>query len=266
MKPFQEYLAKGYYVARQLAPASLVDRLAEIYSEQIKPSVTPMLRQNTNVEPNELTEHGHVKQPLLDPHIHLTGDMAKFKDAILDVACCAEILEGLRTITLRPDHHLQQIMLFEQSYTPPHQDWAYLDSFPTGCLTAAWVALEDIDPTATRFFVVPGSQNFDQEFPRDWVWGSPRYLEAMVEVLQNDYKDQITVPDMKKGDVLFWTSSLIHGSIEGADLRKSRLSLTAHYIPRGFGFGNRTEPVQQPYPFPLREGRPIPYLDRTLLD
>ena len=71
---------------------------------------------------------------------------------------------------------------------------------------------------------------------------------------------------MKRGDVLFWASSLIHGSIEGSDLRKSRLSITAHYIPKGFGFGNRSEPLQQAYPFPMREGRPFSYLDRSLLE
>ena len=50
MKPFQEYAAKGHFVARALA--------------------------------------------------------------------CGEILEGSRTITLRPEHYLQQIMLFEQSNIP----------------------------------------------------------------------------------------------------------------------------------------------------
>jgi len=45
-------------------------------------------------------------------------------------------------------------------------------------LTAAWVALEDIDPTATRFFVVPGSQDFERDFSEDIT----RYMEAMKSV------------------------------------------------------------------------------------
>jgi ectoine hydroxylase-related dioxygenase (phytanoyl-CoA dioxygenase family) len=43
-----------------------------------------------------------------------------------------------------------------------------------------------------------------------------------------------TIPQMSAGDVLFWNSRLIHGSLPGSDPTKSRLSLTAHYIPHGF--------------------------------
>jgi phytanoyl-CoA dioxygenase PhyH len=39
--------------------------------------------------------------------------------------------------------------------TPAHQDWWYLDSIPNGHLLAAWIALEDIEEDAGRFYVIP---------------------------------------------------------------------------------------------------------------
>ena len=170
------------------------------------------------------------------------------------------MLRALHDVTLWPKHGLYKVMIFEQSTTPPHQDWSYLDSFPPGCMTAAWVALEDIDPTATRFFVVPGSQDFERDFPKDWIFGSEnRYMNEMTEIFKKQYADNVVIPKMKAGDVLFWNSRLIHGSITGTNPNRSRLSLTAHYVPDGFGFGNYNSPNILPYPHKLVEGRPIPY-------
>jgi ectoine hydroxylase-related dioxygenase (phytanoyl-CoA dioxygenase family) len=68
------------------------------------------------------------------------------------------------------------------------------------------------------------------------------------------------MPELRAGDILFWNSRVIHGSREGSDPSRSRLSLAAHYIPEGFGHGNRHTPLKQAHPLPVVTGRPIPYL------
>lgn len=259
MKPFQEYAADGWHVVRGAIPEPLVRELVARFSGDAKPSAEPQLRQNGRREPHKIDANGFMKVPLLDPHLGGAAALAGFRAAILDLACSAAMLKALATVTLHPRHVLQQVMLFEQAATPPHQDWVYLDSFPQGCLTAAWVALEDISPDATRFFVVPGSQDFDREFPRDWIIGSSRYTEAMTEIVKTRYADQIVIPTMNAGDVLFWNSRLIHGSLAGKDPTRSRLSLAIHYLPDGFGSGNRDTPLKRTYPLPVATGRPIPY-------
>jgi phytanoyl-CoA hydroxylase len=259
VKPFQQYAAEGWSVVRRAIPEPLVRELAARFIHDAKPCADPQLRQNSRVEPNKLDAFGFMKVPLLDPHLGTSAKLTGFRTAILDLACSAAMLEALATVTLRPQHLLQQLMVFEQAATPPHQDWVYLDSYPQGCLTAAWVALEDISPKATRFFIVSGSQDFDREFPSDWIFGSSRYVEAMKEVVQTQFADSITIPEMYAGDVLFWNSRLIHGSLAGEDPSRSRLSLAAHYIPEGFGFGNRGTPLRRAYPLPVVTGRPIPY-------
>ncbi len=263
MKPFQQYASEGWYVARRAIPEALVRGLVARFQQDAKPCPDPQLRQSTRVEPHDLDDFGFMKKPLLNPHLGKNEKLGEFRAAILDLACSVAMLEALAAITLRPRHVLLQIMMFEQSSTPPHQDWVYLDSFPQGCLTAAWVALEDISPEATRFFIVPGSQDFDQDFPPEWFKKPLRYHKAMTEVVQTRYDDRVTIPEMHAGDVLFWNSRIIHGSLEGTDPSRSRLSLAIHYIPDGFGTGNRQTPLIASYPLPVVTGLPISYAPGT---
>jgi phytanoyl-CoA hydroxylase len=263
MKPFQQYASEGWYVARRAIPESLVRGLVARFQQDAKPCTDPQLRQSSRVEPHKFDEFGFMKKPLLNPHLGKNEKLVEFRAAILDLACSAAMLDALAAITLRPSHVLLQIMMFEQSATSPHQDWVYLDSFPQGCLTAAWVALEDISPEATRFFIIPGSQDFDQDFPHDWIWDSGQYLQTMTGVVQTQYADRVTIPEMRAGDVLFWNSRIIHGSLAGTDTSRSRLSLAVHYIPDGFGSGNRETPLIAAYPLPVVTGHPIPYTPDT---
>lgn len=169
------------------------------------------------------------------------------------------MLQALRDATLWAKHGLYQVMVFEQSVTPPHKNSYYLNSYSFGCMTAAWVALEDIDPTATRFFIVPGSQDFDRDFSEE-IWGPDRrYADTMSEILNKEYAGKVVIPEMKAGDLLFWNSRTIHGSLAGSDPNKSRLSVTAHYIPDGFGFGKRNKPDMVGHLSKLVEGQSISY-------
>ncbi len=257
MKAFQKYASDGYLVARSAIPQPLVSNLVTAFYDEVKTCMEPLLRMSTKkFEPHHFDAAGFMTEPLLNPHITRNRKLASFRQAILDLACSGEMLRALHNATLWPKHGLYQIMIFEQSTTPPHQDWYFLDTYPPGCMTAAWVALEDIDPTATRFFVVPGSQDFERT--EDSI---PRYMEAMTEIFKKQYTDNVVIPDMKVGDVLFWNSRLIHGSLAGTNPTRSRLSLTAHYIPDGFGFGHRNNPNYLPQPHKLVKGRPISYLD-----
>ena len=260
MKPFQKYASDGYFVARGAIPQPLVNNLATAFYDKVKTCMDPLLRQSRKVEPHNFDAAGFMTEALVNPHANLNPKFIAFRLAILDLACSSEMLRALQDVTLWPKHGLYQVMIFEKSTTPPHQDWYYLDSYPPGCITAAWVALEDIDPTATRFFVVPGSQDFERDFPDDSIFSPEhRYMDEMIEIFNKQYADKVIIPEMKAGDVLFWNSRLIHGSLTGTNPNRSRLSLTAHYVPDGFGFGNHNSPNILPYPHELVKGGPIPY-------
>jgi phytanoyl-CoA hydroxylase len=230
------YAAHGYCVFRNLIPHPLIDQVVRRYVEDIVPSDYPFFRQNTDAyEPNRLTEHGYVKQSFLD--IHDYAGFPEFSKCARDIYTSPEIRGALAEATGFDSFNLMQTMLFDaNTETAPHQDWWYLDTVPNGFLLGAWIALEDIDERAGRFYVLPKSfsVNLHSDTPdlrhTEWMERMARYVD--------EHRDQVNAPALKKGDVLFWNSRTIHGALQTRDPSFSRKSLTAHYMPSHMKFGN----------------------------
>lgn len=237
MNPHDYYQENGYFVARNLIPTNLIDQLLNIYSTEIVPSRYPFFRQSTNkYEVNRLNEFGYVEQSFLD--IHDYEKFPEFSTIAKEIYCGEEIQDMLRQITGSQSFNLMQTMLFDaNTETQPHQDWWYLDTVPNGYLIAAWIALEDIAEEAGRFYVMSKSfknPDFHSDTPNlshsEWLTRIRAYFEGNQE--------DIKAPDLKKGDVLFWSSKTVHGALPTQNCRFSRKSLTAHYIPSEYHFGN----------------------------
>jgi phytanoyl-CoA hydroxylase len=234
--PRQHYETHGYYIRRRLVPHDWIDELLRCYQQNIVPAKEPFYRQNSSrYECNDLNEHGYVTQSFLD--IHEYRHFPDFSRRALEIYTSAAVRGALKEVTGFDSCNLMQTMLFDaNTETWPHQDWWYLDSVPNGHLLAAWFALEDIDERAGRFFVVPGSQTVDlhSDTPNlphtEWIARMGAYIAQ--------HPDQVHAPALQKGDVLFWNSRVIHGSLPTQDSRFSRRSLTAHYLPSEFLFGN----------------------------
>jgi phytanoyl-CoA hydroxylase len=223
-------------VFRGLIPYRKIDDLLELYKKTIVPSGYPFFRQNTNkYERNRLTEHGYVRQSFLDIH-----DYAKFQEfsyAAREIYASDEMTGALKESTGFSSFNLMQSMLFDaNTETVPHQDWWYLDSVPNGHLLAAWVALEDIDERAGRFYVIPRSMEVDL------LSDSPNLSHSRWLARVDDYfrknQSRLRPADLGKGDVLFWNSRVIHGSLPTVDPAYSRKSITGHYLPSQYKFGN----------------------------
>ena len=227
---------EGYTVIRGLADSGAIDRVLDTYRSDIVPSTDYFYRQSGDAWlPNVLTEAGFVRDSFLDVH-----DMKRheaFAAAVRGVLCAPRTMRAIDEATGRAPHALVQSMLFDlNAATRAHRDDYYLDSTsPPGELVAAWVALEDIHESAGRFFVIPGSQ-------RDKLVLSDRQLadnETFLRWVEETYGGSPrTAPALAKGDVLLWSSRTIHGSFETRDPRRSRKSLTAHYLPMASPFGN----------------------------
>ncbi len=187
-------------------------------------------------EVNELNEFGYVKQPFLDVHDYKS--YPEFSRSIMDIFCGDEIQDALSTITGSNSFNLMQGMLFDANTggTYPHQECWYLDTIPNGHLIIAWIALEDIDEKAGRFYVLPKSDHLDFHSDTPNISHS-EWLERIKKYVDSN-RCQITTPDMKRGDVMFLNSKIIHGSLPTVDPSFSRKSLTAHYIPSEYKFGN----------------------------
>ncbi|MGB6307219.1 MAG: phytanoyl-CoA dioxygenase family protein [Steroidobacteraceae bacterium] len=240
------YARYGYVVVRGVVPRPQIKELAALYSQQIVPSKYPFFRQSSNAyESNKMNGRGYVRQSFLD--IHDYARFPEFSRTARNIFCAPELLAALRRVSGFEAFALMQTMLFDlNTETPAHQDWYYLDSVPGGKLIAAWIALEDIDERAGRFYVMPGSQlrDFGAKTPgrthSQWL----EIIRAYVAARRSD----ISAPALKAGDVLLWNSRTVHGSLPTLDEAFSRKSLTAHYLPGGLTFGNLfSEKTNLPY-------------------
>lgn len=233
----QEYYeANGYYVWPGLIPGGMVDNLVARYQSEILPSKQAFFRQTTNrYEVNRLNQYGYVEQSFLD--IHDYRKFPEFSNFAKDIYSSREMHGALAEVTGFDSFKLMQTMLFDaNTETQPHQDCWYLDTVPNGHLLAVWIALEDIDERAGRFFVVPKSHRLD--FHSDTPGLSHEDWIARVRNYVNTHPEEVYAPALRKGDVLFWNSHTIHGALPTKDPSFSRRSLTAHYMPSQFQFGN----------------------------
>ncbi|MBS1700883.1 MAG: phytanoyl-CoA dioxygenase family protein [Armatimonadetes bacterium] len=155
---------------------------------------------------------------LLQPH---RGDKVAF-DFMVD----ARINEYLSSFYDRSPLAVQTMVYFK----PPgargqalHQDNRYLKADPGTCM-AAWVALEDIDEENGCLQVLPGTHDM------------PMVCPESAEMSQSFTTDRINLPIepmnviMKKGDVLFFNGSLVHGSGPNHSKDRFRRIIVGHYI------------------------------------
>lgn len=234
--PRTTYAEQGYCVHRGVIDEHLIDQLRWRYERDIVPSNYPFFRQNTDAyERNRHTERGYVKQSFLD--IHDYGKFSEFSRCAREIYTCAAMRDALKRTTGFERFNLMQTMLFDaNTETVPHQDCWYLDSVPNGHLLGAWIALEDIDERAGRFFVLPKTFRVDLHSDTPGLKHSD-WLERVADYVKT-HRDQVVAPALNKGDVLFWNSWTIHGALPTQDPAFSRKSLTAHYLPSHLSFGN----------------------------
>ncbi len=147
-----------------------------------------------------------------------------------DILQSKPILEILRELSDQEDFCMWQNMLFDRSTgTVDHLDTWYLDTDPMGKLIASWVALEDINDDGGSFHIYPGSH---LENSNDWIGTNHEKYVLWCNELSKKYIRKKAL--LKKGDVLFWHPSLLHGATLQNKKGKTRKSLTAHYFPTNY--------------------------------
>ena len=148
------------------------------------------------------------------------------------------ICKALKSI-LGEKPKIVQSMYFEgNSATWEHQDSYYLDSEKIGLMTAGWLALEEIKADAGRFFICPESHKIDlgrQNVDNNIADNHDKYIAKVVSIIKSKNMP-IKAPYMATGDVLFWNSWTIHGSIDSQSKTCSRSSITMHAIPETHKF------------------------------
>jgi phytanoyl-CoA hydroxylase len=244
------YDENGYVVVRSLLPRELCDRANASFEAEVKPFGGFIYRQASgNPERHVLASEGFMLNPVLNIQSLDRRHFASFRHAGLELLTHAYMQRAVSTILGEPGKLVQSMYFEGNPVTWPHQDTYYLDAEEIGRMTAAWIAAEDIAPGAGRFFVYPKSHlidmaknsgNFDIAFHHD------RYKELVGRVIREQGL-VCRAPALSKGDVLFWASKTIHGSLCTMERTRSRRSFTAHFIPersRFLQFQTRLKPLK----------------------
>lgn len=247
------YEKNGYYIFQKIIPEPLIDKLLEQYNSDILPAKNYYFRQSSNRwEKNKITEYGYSEESFLN--IHDYPNYPSFCEAAMQIFCSQQVRDALTQLTESPKHNLMQSMLFDlNAATPAHQDWYYLDSIPNGHLLAGWFALEDIHKEAGRFYVLPESNQVDFDLTLDEKVSNAPYVQKLKDYV-DAHQCNIYAPPLQKGDVLFWNSRTIHGSLETVNPKYSRKSLTAHYLPSQYQSGSRYATAPSIIDYDLYEG------------
>jgi phytanoyl-CoA hydroxylase len=229
------YRENGYAIVKSVFSAETCDVQRMLWKEQVKPYRGHIYRQATGkVERHVLNANGWVMNPILNLQSVDPRHFGKFRAFATESLLAAPKLRDLFTALLGERPTIVQSMYFEgNSATWEHQDSYYLDSEKVGEMAAAWIALEDIAARAGRFFICPGSHKIrleDHGAQNNIAEHHEVYISSVVERIKS-LKLEIRAPILERGDVLFWNSLTIHGSLDSQDPRRSRSSVTCHAIP-----------------------------------
>lgn len=234
------YEQKGYVVFRNLIPDELCDQARLAFEQEVKPYQGYLYRQPSSGEPEKhmFTKSGYVLNSILSIQDLNRKTFPQFREHSLSILTHSQMYDAVKTILDEPGKLVQSMYFEGNPSTWAHQDTYYLDSAKIGRMTAAWIAVEDIQPGAGRFYIYPGSHKIDMvknggDF--DIAFNHSKYKSLILDVIKK-YGLECRAPAMRKGDVLFWSAKTIHGSLETSQPNHSRCSFTAHFIPESTGF------------------------------
>ena len=197
-------------------------------------------RQTTaKAEKNILDNNGWIMNPILNLQSLNPNHFGDFRStAERYVFSNLSICKAFKSM-LGEKPKIVQSMYFEgNAATWEHQDTYYLDSEKIGLMTAGWLALQEIKADAGRFFICPKSHKIDlgrQNIDDNIADNHDKYIAKVVSIIKSKNMP-IKAPYMTTGDVLFWNSWTIHGSLDSQSKTHSRSSITMHAIPESHKF------------------------------
>ena len=234
------YKNNGYVIFSGCVSQESCNKLRDLWEKNIKSYKGKIYRQTTaKAEKNLFNEKRWIMNPILNLQSlnpNLFGDLRHAVEN--EVFSNLSICKALKSI-LSEKPKIVQSMYFEgNSATWEHQDSYYLDSEKIGVMTAGWLALEEIKAEAGRFFICPESHKIDlgrQNIENNIADNHDKYIKKVVSIIKSKNMP-IKAPYMAAGDVLFWNSWTIHGSIDSQSKTFSRSSITMHAIPETHKF------------------------------
>jgi phytanoyl-CoA hydroxylase len=229
------YLENGYVIVKKLVSDNDCNQIRQFWEQEVKCYKGYIYRQATaKAERHVKNENGWIMNPILNLQSIDPISFPNFRKFATNSILSNLNLSTVFSNLLGDAPKIVQSMYFEgNSATWEHQDSYYLDSEAIGEMSAAWIALEDVTATAGRFFICPKSHKItldEHSLYNNIAENHENYINSVVKKIK-DENLSIKAPILNKGDVLFWNSLTIHGSLNSTDPKNSRSSITCHAIP-----------------------------------
>lgn len=149
-----------------------------------------------------------------------------------------QIFDYLELIFEEPAVATQSLCFEWGSQQPLHRDPVFVKMTPPSHLLAAWIALEDIGPDCGPLIYLPGSHRlpYYQYEPGRYAFDFSRDSDADSLASQEWDQRQCSAAGLeletltcRRGDVLIWHHSLLHGGSYPNDPELTRKSFVVHY-------------------------------------
>jgi hypothetical protein len=225
---------QGYVVLRPAAAVALadelvagIDRLWRERPHDLAYAYDGPARRFSRADP---ARERRPRSRIHDPHSHLDAARALYLDA--------ELHRWIGLVLGEAPVAIQSLLFEFGSEQTIHRDPVVVPTGAPGHMVAAWMALEDISPDSGALVYVPGSHRLPYfEFaPGEWQFDGSRMGGAEVEAALAFHAAQMRERGLaltrftpKKGEVLLWHASLIHGGAPVTAPGSTRKSFVVHY-------------------------------------
>lgn len=231
---FRDYFEReGYIVVRNALPPALCAEAVDSFLTEVHLDHRALfLRQApSRYEPHAYTPAGHMQHPIVNLQDLCGRRYPQFRGAALALLTDAVLRRAIETLLGAPAR-LVDSMYFDASQIPwAQRDGRYLDATRPDAMIGAWIAAEDAQAGAGRFYVLPrshlrpasGSRCDDPGHARDRAGGANFAAQGPLRQ---------AAPQLLQGDVLLWSAMTVHGSLPATSAASSRRSFSGHYIAR----------------------------------
>jgi phytanoyl-CoA hydroxylase len=166
------------------------------------------------------------------------ADLYSHSAAALSIYLWPSIFAYVERLLGQPAVATQSLYFEFGSQQALHRDPVFVQTRPASHLVAAWVALEDISAESGPLIYVPGSHRlpYYQFSPGEHRFDQSRFGDAESQAMAEFDRAQVASHGLgtetllcRRGEVLIWHSSLLHGGSPVIDPARTRKSFVIHF-------------------------------------
>ena len=234
---FRAYFEReGYIVVRNALPPALCAEAVDAFLTEIHLDHRALfLRQApSRYAAHTYTAAGHMQHPIVNLQDLCPRRYPQFRAAALALLTDGVLRRAVETLLGAPARLLDS-MYFDATQIPwAQRDDRGIDAVRPDAMVGAWIAAEDAQAGAGRFYVLPRSHLRPASCWRGAAHGGGARGHgdgdgaAAAEFAAHETPRQ-AAPLLQQGDLLLWSATTVHGSLPSTSAASSRRALCGHY-------------------------------------